>query len=230
MDETLYTQLLNLAVSALLLTAILVLWRRELTVAVRLLAWQGSALTALVAVRAAHENSVELWIVALGVAVLRVGILPWLLRRALTRLSAPPLSNGNGLNSGREKRPRVNIASSLLVSAALALVSYTVSQPLVKLMPSATTRAIPIGFTVVLVGFFLMISRRQALSQLIGFLVLDNGITATGVLTTVHNGLVVELGIALDVLLVVLVLRGLTMRMQETFGDTDLDELRELRD
>ena len=73
-------------------------------------------------------------------------------------------------------------------------------------------------------------NRRRALSQLVGFLLMDNGITAVGFLTTTGVGLVVELGVSLDVLLAVLVLQVLTTRMRETFGDTDLDELRELRD
>ena len=60
---------------------------------------------------------------------------------------------------------------------------------------------------VVLIGFFVLVTRRRALSQLIGFLLMDNGITTVGFLTTAGIGLVVELGVSLDVLLVVLVLQ-----------------------
>jgi hydrogenase-4 component E len=63
----------------------------------------------------------------------------------------------------------------------------------------------------------------------VGFLLLDNGITAVGFLTTGVR-LVMELGVSLDVLWAVLVLRILAVRMRETFGDTDLGELRELHD
>jgi len=80
-----------------------------------------------------------------------------------------------------------------------------------------------------LIGFFILVTRRYALSQLIGFLLLDNGITAIGFLTVSGVDLVVELGVSLDVLFVVLVLQILTTRMRDTFGATDLDELRELR-
>ena len=83
---------------------------------------------------------------------------------------------------------------------------------------------------VVLIGFFVLVTRRRALSQLVGFLLMDNGITAVGFLTTAGIGLVVELGVSLDVLLAVLVLRRAHRRMQAAFGDTDLDELRELHD
>ncbi|MFD1051309.1 hypothetical protein ACFQ1S_40095, partial [Kibdelosporangium lantanae] len=64
MNETLFVQLLDLACGALLLTAVLVLWRRELAVIIRVFALQGLTLAALVSVLAAHEDSVELWAVA----------------------------------------------------------------------------------------------------------------------------------------------------------------------
>jgi hydrogenase-4 component E len=92
------------------------------------------------------------------------------------------------------------------------------------------TQAIPVALAVVLIGFFVLVTRRRAVSQLVGFLLMDNGITAAGFLATTRIGLVIEVGVALDLLLVVLVLQSLTSRMQEAFGDTDLDELRELRD
>jgi hydrogenase-4 component E len=216
-----HVQLLDLACGALLLTAVLVLWRRELAVIIRVFALQGAALAVLVGVLAAHEGSAELWAVAAGVLVLRAGVLPHLLRRALA---------GAG-ESRRETRPLVNVSASLLAAAALTLLAYAVSQPLVQLAPSAATQAVPVGVTVVLIGFFVLVTRRRALSQLVGFLLMDNGITAVGFLTTTTGaGLVVELGVSLDVLLAVLVMQVLTTRMRETFGDTDLDELRELRD
>ena len=124
----------------------------------------------------------------------------------------------------------VNVAASLLAAALLTLLSYAVSQPLVALDPSPATRAVPVGVAVVLIGFFVLVTRRRALSQLVGFLLMDNGITAVGFLTTSGVGLIVELGVSLDVLLAVLVLGILTSRMREAFGDTDLDELRELHD
>jgi len=220
MSESLYIQLLDLACGGLLLTAVLVLWRRELAVIIRVFALQGVALAGLVAVLAAHEGSAELGIVAAGVLVLRAGVLPYLLRRALA--TAGP--------EQRETRPLVNVASSLLTAAALTLLSYAACQPLVDLVPSPASQAIPVGVTVVLIGFFVLVTRRRALSQLVGFLLMDNGITAVGFLTTAGVGLVVEIGVSLDVLLAVLVLQILTSRMRETFGDTDLDELRELRD
>lgn len=220
MSETTYVQVLDLACGALLLTAVLVLWRRELTVIIRVFALQGLALAVLVGVLAAHQQDLELGGVAVGILALRAVVLPWLLRRAL--VAAGPAQ--------RETRPLVNVAASLLAAAVLVLLAYAVSRPLVALAPSPATHAIPVGVAVVLIGFFTLVTRRHALSQLVGFLLMDNGITAVGFLTTAGVGLIVEVGVSLDVLLAVLVLQVLTSRMRETFGDTDLDDLRELHD
>lgn len=219
MSETLYAQLLALACGVFLIAAVLVLWRRDLAVIIRIFALQGVALAAVAALLAVREQSVELGIVAAGVVGLRVVVLPLLLRRALARAGEV-----------RETRPLVNIATSLLAAAVLTLFAYAVSGPLVALAPSAATRAMPIGLAVVLIGFFVLVSRRRALSQVVGFLLIDNGITAVGLLTTANVPLVVELGVSLDVLFAVLVLQVLASRIRATFGDTDLDELRELRD
>ncbi|MGW4398081.1 hypothetical protein ACWEHA_22560 [Amycolatopsis nivea] len=211
------TELLYLACGLFLLTAVLTLWRRELPVLVRMLAAQGVALAGMAALLA---GSAEAGLIAAGLLVLRAGVLPWLVRRATAR---------QGLDR-RETRPVVNVTASLLTAALLALIAYAVSRPFVELDPSPASAAAPVGLTVVLIGFFVLVTRRRAVSQLVGFLVLDNGITATGLLLGAEPGLLVEIGVSLDVLLAVLVLQILSGRMRQLFGGTDLGELRELRD
>jgi hydrogenase-4 component E len=222
MTTAAYIQLLDLACGALLATAVVIVWRRRLTAIIRTLALQGAALAAIAAVLAVHDRDARLGVVAAGVLALRAVALPWLLGRALP-------ATGPG-TEGRETRPLVNVTASLLTVAALVLLAYAVSSPLTALGPSPAADAIPVGIAVTLTGFFMLVTRRRAFSQLAGFLLLDNGITATGLLTTAGTGLIVEAGISLDVLLAVVVLRVLTSRMRDAFGDTDLDDLRELRD
>ncbi len=219
MSTTLYVQLLDLLCGGILLAAVLVLWRRELASMVNLLALQGALLAGLAGLLAARERSLELAGVAAGVLVLKVVVLPVVLRRALVRST-----------EAREAEPLVNVAASMLSAALLTLLAYAVSRPLVTLAPSPTTRALPVGLAVVLLGFFMLVTRRRALSQVVGFLLLDNGIATTAFLATSGVPLIVELGVSLDVLLAVLVLQVLTARMRTAFGGTDLDGLRELRD
>jgi hydrogenase-4 component E len=217
-----YAQWLDLACGTLLVTAVVIVWRRRLTAIIATFAVQGAALAAIAGILAVHARDARLGAVAAGVLALRAVALPWLLGRALA---------GSGLGAGqRETRPLVNVTASLLAVAALTLIAYAVSRPLTALAPSPAAEAIPVGVAVTLAGFFVLVTRRRAVSQLAGFLLMDNGITATGFLTMASAGLLVELGVSLDVLLAAVVLRVLASRMQDAFGGTDLDDLRELRD
>lgn len=224
MNQTAFVELLNLACGALLVTAVLILWRRQLTAIIRWFTVQGLALTAIAAILAADAHDVRLGAVAAGVFALRVIALPLLLRRALAQAKA----DGHAL---RETSPLVNVTASLLAAAVLTLLAYAVSRPLVQLTPgSPAAHVIPVGLAVALIGFFALVTRRRAVSQLASFLLMDNGITAVGFLTTASTSLIMELGISLDVLFAAAVLQLLTSRLRDTFGDTDLDELRELHD
>lgn len=234
MSESLFTQLLDLACGAFLLAAVVVLWRRELAAIVRLFALQGIALAAIALLLGLHEDRWDLIVVAAGIGTLRAGLLPYLIRRALAVLiadreqgQAQPYLRSEEV---RETQPLVNVAASLLTAAALTLLAYAVARPLVELNPAPAARALPVGLAVVLIGFFVLVTRRRALAQIVGFLLLDNGITATAFLAASGVPLIVELGVSFDVLLAVLVLQLLTVRVRDVFGTTDIDDLRELHD
>ena len=215
-----YTSVLNLAASGGLLAAVLIVWRRELRAMVRLLIGQGIALAVIPLAEGIHRSDAGLIAVGAAVFVLRSVVLPQLLRRAL---GAEP-------DEGRESTPVLNTTASLLAAAVLTVLAFAVSRPLVALDSTAGTRAVPAALAVVLIAVFVMVSRRRAISQAVGFLMLDNGIAAAAFLLTAGLPMIVELGASLDVLFAVVVLSLLTGRLHRAFGGTDLDQLRELRD
>jgi hydrogenase-4 component E len=219
MTQATYNGVLNLAAGAFLLAAVLIVWRRELRSIVVLLAWQGLALAAIPVTEGIYHDDAALIIVGVVVLVLRAVILPLLLVRAV----------GTEPHERRESTPLVNTTTSLLITAALTVLAYAVTRPIIALDPSPATRAVPAAFAVILIAVFVMVSRRRALSQAVGFMMLDNGIAATAFLITAGVPLIVELGASLDVMFAVLVLGLLTGAMRRTFGGTDLDQLRELR-
>ncbi len=219
MSDALFVQLVAATTGVLLLSAVLQIWRRSLTASIRLLAVQGVALAGLVATIGVAEREPEVVAVAGLVLLIKAGVLPWVLLRA---------ASVTGVT--REDVPRLNPTAGLLLAAGLTMVAYSVSQPLVAAGLGPAARAVPVGISLVLIGFLVLLSRRSALSQLIGFVVLDNGIATVAFLTAGGVPLVVELGVSLDVLLVVLILRVLAGRLQLATGGLDLDDLRELRD
>lgn len=219
MPTALFEQLIALSAGVLLLTSVLLVWKRSLLAAVRLLAVQGAALAGMVAVTGVFDRDLQLVAVAGLVLALKGVALPWVLDRSRLRSGAV-----------REETPLMNTTAALLSLSLLTMLAYLVSRPLLVLAPGPTTSAVPVGVALVLYGFLLLATRRHAISQLVGFLVLDNGIAAVAFLTSRGVPLVVELGASLDVLLVVLILRVLTARINVEFGGADLDDLTELRD
>lgn len=219
MPVAVFAQLVALCAGLLLLTAVLIVWRRSLVADVRLLALQGMALAALVCVIGIDERSSELIWVAVLVLVLKGVLLPGVLARAVVR--------GERV---REETPVINTTAALISLSLLTMLAYLVSQPLQASGSGATTAAVPVGVALVLFGFLAVATRRHAVSQLVGFLMLDNGIATIAFLMSGGVPLMVELGVSLDVLLVVLILQVLTSRIRSEFGDIDLDDLAELRD
>lgn len=219
MSDTAFVQLLDLAAGLVLVCAFMVLWRRSLVAIVRVLTVQGVAIGAIALLLGVHGHDAE----PVGVAVLVIGLKGIVLPGVLLRI----------VRSGEETRevePLVNVPASLLAAAVLTLVAYGTTRDLVALDPSPVTKAVPIGIAVTLIGMFVLVTRRKAVTQIVGFLLLDNGIALVAFLATSGVPVIVELGVALDVLLAVLILQVLTTRMRSKFGAMDLDQLRELHD
>jgi hydrogenase-4 component E len=219
MSDTAFVQLLDLAVGLVLVCAFTVLWRRSLVAIVRVLTVQGVAIGCIAFLLGVHGHDVE----PVAVAVLIVGLKGVVLPRVLLRIVRAG-------DETREVEPLVNVPASLLAAAALTLLAYGTTQDLVALDPSPVTRAVPIAIAVSLIGFLVLVTRRKAVTQVVGFLLLDNGIALAALLTTSGVPVIVELGVALDVLLAVLILQVLTNRMRSKFGAMDLDQLRGLHD
>lgn len=220
MTDSVYVSVLDFAAGGLVLAAVFVVWRRDLRAITRLLAVQGVALAVIPFVQGLHHQDIALTVVGIVVLGLRGVALPLLLARVV----------GAERREYREATPLVNTASSLLVAAALTVVAFAVTRPLVALEPGPETAAVPAAFAVVLIALFVMATRRHAISQAAGFLMLDNGIAATAFLLTAGVPLIVELGVSLDVFFAVAVIGVLTGRLRRAFGGADLDQLRELHD
>jgi hydrogenase-4 component E len=132
--------------------------------------------------------------------------------------------------AGSETDPVVNVPASLVAAVGLTLVAFVATRPIVEQVRGVPIMLVPYGFATVLIGFFVLVARRKAVAQMVGLLLIDNGIGLVALLLTTGVPLLIELGGTLDVLLVVVVLRVLVTRMHATLGVLDLDALQELHD
>ena len=217
MTTELHAQLIATTTGLLLLTAVLQVWGRSLVRSIWLLAVQGVALAGLVLTVGLHAGEPQAALVALLVLVVKAGVMPWAMLRS-ARL----------IGETRERSAHVNTAVELIGAAGLTLLAYLVTGQLLGAANDVAARAVPVGVSLVLLGFWQLLVRRSAITQLVGFLLLDNGIATISFLTAAGLPLVVELGATLDVLLVVLILGVLVVRMQQVQGHVDITELREL--
>lgn len=218
-SSTIFAATLELAAGVVLVCAVVTLWRRTLGAIVKALALQGVALGAVAFVLGDRQHDGVLMAVAAVVVVAKGAVIPALLRRVVA-----------GDPASREVAPLVNVPASLVGAGMLTFLAYGATAPVVALVPTSAGRLIPLGFATLLIGFFAMAVRRKAVSQIVGLLLVDNGIALVAFLATAGVPLLVELGASLDVLLVVVVLQVLTAQMRSRFGVLDLDQLRELHD
>lgn len=219
MTGSAYPGVLGLAAGTVLACAVVTLWRRDLRAIVSVLAMQGIALGVTAGVLALRSGDIGLGVIAVVVLAAKGLIVPALLRRVV-----------RGDPGSRETAPLVNVPASLLAAAALIVIAYLASGPVTALAPGTAADLAPVGVATVLIGFFMLVTRRKAVSQITGLLLADNGVALAAFLLTAGVPLLVELGASLDVLLVVIVLRVLATIMRSRFGPFDLDQLRELHD
>ena len=219
MSDVVFSSLVDLVAGVALVAATVVLWRRQLAGIVHGLAVLGGAVAAVPLLVGIYDQQLEPIVVGVVVGTLKAVVIPLVLLRML-----------RGHGEDRETDPLVNVPASLLVGAVLTAFSYLVCAPIVALDGAAPVRAVPLGVAVVLIGFFVLTTRRRAVANVVGFLLVENGITLVAFLATGGVPPIVELGASLDVLFAVLVLQVLTARMRTKFGDTDLNRLTELHD
>ena len=178
-----FAQLSMLGSSVVLIAGFLLLWRRGIPAYVDAFTLQSLALGATSAVVGYFTGNRELYLVAgLLIALKGIGI-PLLLRRMARRFGTE-----------RELAPYVNTATSLLIGGLLVLLAYIVMRPIVQLSHLPTRAGMPLAMGLVFVSLFVIVSRKKALTQVIGFLMLENGIALLAVLGTHGIPLIVEIG------------------------------------
>jgi hydrogenase-4 component E len=129
----------------------------------------------------------------------------------------------------QEIQPLFNPPFSILACGCLTLLGYMVARPFTTLTRLGSN-TLAVAITLLLTGFFLMINRRKAITQVLGLLTVENGVMLAAVaLTTYGMPLVVELGIFFDVMVAVMVLGILVYRIRESFSSMDTGKLSQLK-
>ncbi|MGA2306706.1 MAG: hypothetical protein ABSH29_21340 [Acidimicrobiales bacterium] len=215
-----FASTLTLAVGAVLVCAVTVLWLSSVRSVVRVVAAQGIALGLVALILGVHLGDAGLIATALVVLALKGVVIPVFLAKA----------GGEGGALNRERRPLLNVPASLVASAALIVLAFAAARGVAAFVGTTAGTLVPVGVATLLLGFFVLVTRRRPIFQMVGLLLVDNGIALVAFLCTAGVPFLIELGVSLDVLLGVVVLMVLAQRLRSEFGDVDLDELQELHD
>lgn len=212
------SQLITLMAALMLVVQLLLIAQRMLLVSIRLFAVQSTLLAAIAAVVAYYHNASHVYVLAILTLAGKVLFLPRVLNRLVQRIRIH-----------QEIEPLLNAPTSMLICGGLTLLGYVVARPFTSLARLGNN-TLAVALTLLLTGFFLMINRRKALTQVLALLTVENGVMLAAVaLTTYGMPLVVELGIFFDVLVAVMVLGILVYRIRETFASMDTSKLNQLK-
>jgi hydrogenase-4 component E len=166
-----------------------------------------------------HEVDGRVVVVAAATVVGKGVLIPYLLRRA-TRAA----------HVDRELRPYLGFVPSLLVGAACAVSAVVAAHALPLLPEHAGSLLVPGSIATVLTGFVLLVGRTKAISQVCGFLILENGIYLFGLLLIEGMPVLVEAGVLLDLTVGVFVLGIIVDRIQRAFDSLDTRRLTTVRE
>jgi hydrogenase-4 component E len=215
--------MITLMAALVLVLQIATVGQRWLITTIRIFAVQSFFLAAIAGTIAFFNQANHLYIAALLTLVLKAMLLPFLLERTVQRV---------GIR--KEIEPLINVPLSLLISGCLTLVGYVVAESFYHPEETSARSALghntlAVAIALFLIGFFMMLNRRKALTQVLGLLSMENGLFLAATSLTYGMPLVVELGIFFDVLVAVMVFGILAYRIGESFDSMDVSKLRRLR-
>ena len=212
----------DLILLTVLLLGVHVLATSRLVAAIRSVALQGGllALLPLALVQRLDLDAVlHLGVLVAGTLALKAFVIPWMLLRAMRSAKVR-----------REVEPFVSQHLSVLLGAVLVGVAFWMAGTLVLPRPAPSSLLVPVGLATLLLGFLVIVTRRKAITQVIGYLMLENGVFVFGQCLAREMPFVVELGILLDVLVGVFVMGIAIHHISREFDAIDTDALDTLKD
>jgi hydrogenase-4 component E len=211
--------LLDVILVALILLNLMLLGSSRISACIRLVAAQG-ILLGLVTVAAQDDPfGIHVFVIALASTALKGIAFPRLLSRAVREAGVR-----------REVEPYIGFTTSILAGTAALAVSMWLASRLPLPGPATSPLVVPVAFFTIFCGLLLILSRRKALSQVLGYIVLENGIYTFGVALALEEPMLVELGVLLDVFVAVFVMGITIFHINREFDPLEADRLDSLKD
>jgi hydrogenase-4 component E len=212
-------QMINMCAALLLLIAFAMLSQRRILSLINLFALQGLVLSISTAVVAYSSHQDHLYASAVLTLLLKVLLLPWILHRLIRKL-----------NIKWDVETMFNIPTIMLIGLALVVFAFNLAAPISQMAGTITKSTLGIAMASVLLSFLMMITRSKAVPQVVGFLAMENGLFFAASSATYGMPMVVELGIALDVLVGMFILGIFFFQIRVAFDSLDLKHMEKLKE
>ncbi len=219
MPENLAAQINSVMAALILLTSFGLLVQRRIYGLLHLFAWQGLFLSLSTAIVGFVAGAHHLYISSLLTLALKVILLPYILHILIQRL---------GIH--KEVETIVNVPTTMLIGIALVIFSYHLTSPIIEISTLVTRSTLAVALATVMLGLLMMITRRHAVTQIIGFLAMENGLFFAATSATYGMPLVVELGVALDILIAAFIFGIFFFHIRTTFDSLDVEQMARLKE
>ncbi|OIR03087.1 hydrogenase-4 component E [mine drainage metagenome] len=213
----LYSQAIILFAALALFTSFIMLAQTRMMPLIFTFAWQGLLLALVSVLVAIVSEHPELYVSAALTFTLKVVLIPWLLYRLSVKL-----------NMQYDAEAILHPTLMLLGGVALVIFSYYVAQSIVHLSGLATRNTIAVSIAIELLGMLLMCARKSAVAQVIGFMSMESGIFFAAVVATYGMPLIVELGVAFDILVASILFGVFFFHLRDSFGSLDVGRFNRL--
>ncbi len=211
--------LVDLIMVFVILTNLSLVGSSRLATTIQLSAAQGMALSVLPLLVATHGITLRLLIFAVVIFGVKGLLLPRLLFRALRTAEVR-----------HEIEPIIGFAASIIIGIVILALSFGVATRFVLPTPAPSPLVLPLALSTILMGLFVIVTRRKALNQVVGYLVLENGIYIFGVALAQEEPFLVEMGVLLDAFVAVFVMGIAIFHISREFDHIDVDQLTSLKD
>lgn len=212
-------QINSVMAALILLTAFGLLVQRRILGLLHLFAWQGFFLCVSTAIVGYVTGEHHLFISSLLTLALKVVVLPYILYSLIAKLKIH-----------KEIETLVNIPSTMLMGIALVIFSYHLTSPITQLSTLVTKSTLAVALATVMLGLLMMVTRRHAVTQIIGFLAMENGLFFAATSATYGMPMVVELGVALDLLIAAFIFGIFFFHISTTFDSLDVEQMAKLKE
>lgn len=219
MDQLLITKIIDFLASVFLMLGFVIGINRKIFSTIDLYAFQSAILAVLAVLIGYAHNESQLFVSAVFVILIKVWIIPRTLRATMRSVKI----NDDFL-------PYLSRSLSMVIETILIIVSYNIVSSVFDPAQIVYKNTLAVSIAVFLIGFFMMINRRRTISQVIGFLIMENGLFFFAISLAYGMPLIVELGVFFDVLVVALILGIFIFKIKESFYSIDTKELNKLID